>query len=78
MKSTEIISQFDKSMFLFSSHNTQFTNAASACCFEMLKNVFFFISGHEILHFSVKLISLFVFHPLFIYGFVVGQSDLNH
>ena len=29
------------------------------------KNIFFFMSGHGILHFSVKLIGLYVFHSLF-------------
>ena len=51
-------------MFLFSSFNT-LANAASARCFGMFKNVYFFMSGHDILHFSVKLIGMYVFHLLF-------------
>ena len=34
--------------------------------FEMFKNIFFFMSGREILHFRVKLIGLYIFHPLFL------------
>ena len=63
-------------MFLFLSFNT-LANAVSACCFEMFKNIFFFMSGHELLHFRVKLIGLYVFHPL-LFVFISLYMNMNY